>query len=74
MKAITGTVVGGRIEVPDEFATEGAQVVVLASESGEPIRLSPAEERELWEAMEDILRGEYVDGDAILAELRALQS
>ncbi len=74
MKAITGTVVGGQVEVPEEFATEGVQVVILALESGEPVQLSPAEERELWEAMEDIRRGDYVDGETLLSELRSLRS
>lgn len=73
MKVITGTIVGGQVEVPEEFATEGARVVVLAPESGEPVRLSSAEERELREAMEDIRRGEYVEGEALLRELRALR-
>lgn len=36
----------------------------------EPIRLSPAEESELSEAMEEIRRGEYEDGDDLLNELR----
>jgi len=71
---ITGTVVGGRVEVPEEFAHEGTQVVVLAPESVEPVSLSPEEERELWEAMEDIRRGDYVDGEALLSELRSLRS
>jgi len=74
MKIITGTVVGGQVEVPEEFATEGSQVVLLALESGEPVRLSQEEEKELWEAMEEIRRGEYVDGEALLGELRSLRS
>lgn len=74
MKAITGTIVDGRIEVPEEFAEEGAQVVVLAPESGKPIVLSEAEERELLEAMEEIRRGEYVTGEDLLSELRSLRS
>ena len=32
----------------------------------EPIRLSAAEESELFEAMEEIRRGEYEDGDDLL--------
>jgi hypothetical protein len=74
MKVTTSTVVAGKIVVPEEFAMEGVQVVVLAPESGEPIQLSPAEERELLEAMEDIRRGDYVDGEALLSELRSLGS
>jgi hypothetical protein len=38
-----------------------------------PIQLSPAEERELLEAMEYIRRGDYVDGEDLLNELRALR-
>lgn len=74
MKVISGMVVDGHVEVPEEFATEGSQVLLLAPESGEPIQLSSAEERELWEAMEEIRRGEYVDGEALLSELRSLRS
>jgi NTP pyrophosphatase (non-canonical NTP hydrolase) len=74
MKMITGRVIGGRIEVPEEFADEGAQVVILALETGEPIQLSLEEEKELWEAREDIRRGDYVDGETLLSELRSLRS
>jgi len=74
MRAITGTVTGGRIEVPAELVAEGTQVVVLAPESGEPIVLSSADQRELLEAMEDIRRGDYVDGEDLLSELRSLRS
>jgi len=41
-----------------------------SDESGEPVRLSSAEERELVEAMDQIRRGEYVDGQDLLNELR----
>lgn len=57
-----------------EIANEGTQVVILAPESGEPIRLPSEEEKELWEAMEDISRGDYVDGEALLSKLRSLRS
>jgi hypothetical protein len=73
VKATTGTVVGGRVEVPEEFASEGARVVVLAPEHGEPVQLSSAEERELLEAMEEIRRGEYMDGEDLLSELRSIR-
>lgn len=42
-----------------------------ASDSGRPVHLSAAEETELLEAMEQIRRGEYVDGDVLLNELRS---
>jgi hypothetical protein len=42
-----------------------------AEDSKEPVVLSPEEEAELSEAMEQIERGEYIDGDALLEDLRA---
>lgn len=42
--------------------------------SGLRHRLSLSEESELIEAMEEIRRGEYVDGDDLLRELRARSS
>jgi len=74
MKAMTVTVERGRVEVPEDFAREGARLVVLAPETGEPVQLSPAEESELFEAMEEIRRGEYVDGEELLSQLRSLRS
>jgi len=72
MKIATGTVIGGKIEVPEEFLAEGSRVMVLASEDTEPIRLSADQERDLSESMDEIRRGEFVDGHELLAELRAL--
>lgn len=43
----------------------------MKAESDDSIQLSPAEEKELWEAMEEIRRGEYVDGEDLLSELRS---
>jgi hypothetical protein len=71
MKAITGTVIDGRVEIPAESVAEGAHVMVLAPESDEPIRLSSAEEQELLDAMEQIRRGEYTEGHDLLNELRS---
>lgn len=72
MRVVTGMVVDGKIELPSEFLAEGAHVTVLAPEPGEPVRLSPAEEQELLEARDQIRRGEFVDGDDLLNELRSL--
>ena len=46
----------------------------MKAESDEPIELSPDEERELWEAMEEIRRSEYVDGEDLLNELHSLRT
>lgn len=45
--------------------------MVLAPATGDPVRLSPAEEEELAEAMDQIRRGEYVEGEDLLDELRS---
>jgi hypothetical protein len=39
-----------------------------APEPDEPAHLSPDDVRDLLEAMEEIRRGDYVDGDALLEE------
>jgi hypothetical protein len=47
--------------------------MVLAAESDEPILLSAAEERELMDAVDEIHRGEYIDGRDLLNELRSIR-
>jgi len=71
MKIITGTVLKGRVEVPPEVLAEGAHVAILAPDSGSPVRLTPAEEAELVDAVEDLQRGKFVDGMDLLGELRS---
>jgi hypothetical protein len=71
MKIITGTVVAGKVELPRDMLAEGERVAVIAPEDGEPVHLSPAQEREVTEAMAAIRRGEYVDGADLLSELRS---
>ena len=71
MKVMTGTVVGGKVDLPAEFVAEGSQGMVLAPEPDQPIHLSPAEEEELSAAMEDIRRGDFVDGQGLSAEIRS---
>jgi hypothetical protein len=73
MKVVTGTVRAGKVEIPAEAIGEGVHVMVLALEAAEPIRLTPAEEEELLQAMDDIRRGEYVDGQELLDEIRSLR-
>ena len=70
MKVITGTVVGGKIDVPPDALREGAQVAVLAPDPDEPIVLSKEEEHGLLSAMDAIRRGESIAGAELLRELR----
>ena len=74
MKVITGTVVDGKIEVPDGALSDGESVAILARDSDEPIRLTAEQDEELSRAFEEIRRGKFVEGDELLAELRALKA
>lgn len=70
MRIATATVRQGRVELPAEFVGEGEQVMIVAPDAGEPICLTPAEESEISEAVEQIRRGEFIDGETLLNELR----
>jgi hypothetical protein len=75
MKVITGTVVQGKVEIPADSVAEGSHVMILALEPDEPVRLTLEEEEELLASMEQIRRGEFVDGQDPIDELRSrLQS
>ncbi len=74
MKVITGTVVDGKIEVPAGELSDGESVAILARDSDEPIRLTAEQDEELSRAVEEIRRGKFVEGDELLAELRALKA
>lgn len=70
MKVISGTVVNGKIDVPIDALAEGDRVAILAADSTEPFQLTPEQEDELVAAVEDIRRGQYVDGQDLVANLR----
>ena len=70
MKVISGTVIGGKIEVPMDAFAEGDRVAILGADSAAPIALTPEQEDELLAAVLDIRRGQYVNGQDLMAELR----
>jgi hypothetical protein len=70
VKLVTARVVDGRIDVPPEIA-EGSHVAILASDDERPVEVSLEEERELSQAVADIGAGRYIDGWALLDELKA---
>lgn len=70
MKAITGKVVDGRVELPPGEVADGEMVAVVAF-GGAPAELSPADEAELIDRLEAIARGEFVEEEDLLKELRA---
>ncbi len=72
MKVITSTVVDGKIEVPAGVLSDGESVTILARDPDEPIRLTAEQAEERSQAVEEIRRGKFVDGDELIAELKAL--
>lgn len=70
MRVVTGTVINGKVDVPPEIE-EGSNVAILAPGGDEPITLSSSEEAELSRALEEIHRGDFVDGWTLMNEIRA---
>ncbi len=71
MRIFTGKVIGGKIEVPSDAFPEGSDVTVVGPETEETFTLTAEEVAELKESLEQVRRGEYVDGDELLKELRS---
>ena len=71
MRIATATVQDGRVELPEAFVADGEQVMVVAPGPDEPIELTSSEEDELSRAVVQIRRGNYVDGETLLNELRS---
>ena len=70
MKVITGTVVRGRVEIPRGALMDGSRVAVLAPDPPNIARLTRHEQDEIEAAVEEIRRGDCVDGEDLLHELR----
>jgi hypothetical protein len=70
MKIVTGRVVHGRIEVPEDLLKEGSMVTMLVPEEEAGFELSPELEEELLEAMAEADRGDTVDGWQLLRDLK----
>jgi hypothetical protein len=72
MKVITGRVVGGKIEIETDLR-EGTPVAILAAgETG--FELTADEEDELVAALNDIRKGDFIDGHELLRELKGLSA
>jgi hypothetical protein len=70
MKVATGIVVDGKVVVEGEALTEGSTVTVVLREDDETFELTPEEEEELLESIQQIERGEFVSGEQLLERLR----
>ena len=68
MAIVTGKVVDGHIEVDDCELLEGAEVEVYVRIGA--YHLTAEEEAELEDSFAEIARGEYIDGDEAIRELR----
>lgn len=71
MKLISGKVVDGKITFPAGVLEEGEAVAILATGDADPALLSEEDRKELADRAQAIARGEYVDGDQFIKELKA---
>jgi phosphopantetheine adenylyltransferase len=72
MEMFTAKVVNGHVDVSEESLPDGAEVIVLVPEDDDSgFTLTDAERAELAEAMEQLRRGEGVDGWELLRDLKS---
>lgn len=64
-------VVDGKIELPPGALAEGEPVAVLAMDDSDAVVLSEEDRADLADRAQAIARGEYVDGDEFLKQLKA---
>ena len=69
MRILTGKVVAGRVELPPGAAPEGADVTVLIAEGEDTFDLTADEVRRLQTSLDEMSRGEVIDGWKLLEEL-----
>ena len=70
MRIATGRVVQGKLELDFDSLEEGATVTVLVPEPDETFELTPDEEAALEESLTQAARGQFVDAESLLRELR----
>lgn len=70
MKMLTAKVVDGQLDVPKGLLEEGTTVTVLVPENEEGFELSEEEGAFVRESLAQIARGEWVDGEQRIAEIR----
>jgi hypothetical protein len=70
MQVATGTVVAGKIVVDGLSLPEGTLVTVLTRDAEPPVRLSPEEEAELLDALDEADREEGISAEELFERLR----
>ena len=71
MNLVTGTVVDGKVALPEGEFEEGSAVTVLVPNGEESVRLSPADEAALAESLQEVRRGNCINGTDLIARLKA---
>lgn len=70
MKMLTAKVIDGRLDVPEGLLEEGTTVTVLVPENDEGFELTDEESAFIRESLAQIGRGEWVDGEELIDEIR----
>lgn len=70
MQLATGTVINGKVVVEGLALPEGTVVTVLTRDDERTVQLSPAEEAELLDALDEADREEGVSAQEFLARLQ----
>jgi len=69
-KMLTAKVVRGQLDLPEGLLEEGSTVTVLILEAEEGFDLSEDAVAFIRESMDQIARGDWVDGQQLLDEIR----
>jgi predicted DNA-binding antitoxin AbrB/MazE fold protein len=70
MQVATGTIIEGKVVLEGVSLPEGTAVTVFAKDSEEIVRLSPALQAELEEALEEADHEEGISGDELFRTLQ----
>jgi len=70
MQVITGIVVDGKVVVEGLSLPEGSVVTVFARDEESPVKLPPAEEAELLDALDEADREEGISAEELFVRLR----
>jgi hypothetical protein len=70
MQVVFGTVVDGKVVIEGPSLPEGTVVAVLAREETSAVKLSPAEETDLLEALDEADREEGISAEELFARLQ----
>ena len=70
MQLATGTVVNGKVVVDDLDLPDGTVVTILTRDDEPPVKLSPEDEAELLEALEEADCEEGITAEELFARLQ----